>query len=195
MAPLSNKERQAAFRARKKMQPFADQHFGGLHVATVDQFLDALKIERDSMLAKFPDSDITELDIKETGWYEMECWSIEGKLAAEFSVNGDQEELKGIEVQVTQILHKKGYFPGLPDYEEAFDAELETKCRERVAAEAQRLLDEKLAALTDEQKIELVASDGYWGDPREAGYQHPLQSPQYPIYQLIAEYKRLVQLP
>ena len=46
-------------------------------------------------------------------------------------------------------------------YEEAFDGL-------HVAAEAQRLLDEKLAALTDEQKIELVASDGYWGDPSRA---------------------------
>ena len=146
------------------------------------------------MLAKFPDRDISELDIRDTGWHDVSLWSIQGELVREF-LDREEEKLKEVRVEVTQTLHKRGYFPGLPDYEEAFDHELENKLREHVAADAQRLLDEQIGALSQEEKIGMLAADGYWGDPREVGYQHPLQSPQYPIYQLIAEYKKLVKLP
>ena len=63
---------------------------------------------------------------------------IEGKLAAEFSVNGDKKSSK---IGPGDPNPSQKGTSGITRLRRAFDAELETKCRERVAAEAQRLLD------------------------------------------------------
>ena len=41
----SNKERQAAFRARKKIQPLAEKHFNGEHYVNLGDFLAVMKFD------------------------------------------------------------------------------------------------------------------------------------------------------
>ena len=188
MAPLSNKERQAAFRARKKVQPFADKHFGGMHVATVDQFLDALKIEREALTAIFPDPDFSGRDIRETTGFKSRWWS-ESEFLVSQMINdpSKEEELSGIAKEVTKRMHQEGYFKGLPDYSGTFASYLEDAVRELVVSDVDRSLDQWVASLTDEER------DGYWGDPE--GPDHPANASRIPLYQLIEEFKKLVGMP
>ena len=195
MAPLSNKERQAAFRARKKVQPFADKHFGGMHVATVDQFLDALKIEREALTATFPDHDLSGMDIKNTAWFQMTYWREEGRLAADFIADAqNSQKVEELGTEATRALHAQGYFEGLPDYASAWDDRFEDLVRGHVSAEADRVLDQLIASLSEEERVQLIFQEEN-GDPTFEGGANPLKSQQYPLYQLIEEFKKLVGMP
>ena len=194
MAPLSNKERQAAFRARKKVQPFADKHFGGMHVATVDQFLDALKIEREALTAVFPDPNISGLDIRDTGAFQSQWWEETTRHMIQMTQDDSKrEQLSEIETEVTKRLHQEGYFKGLPDYSRTFETYLEDAIREYVQPDVEKSLDQWVESLTDEEKETVIMSDGYWGDPEDLD--HPIKASQYPLYQLIEEFKKLVGMP
>ena len=194
MAPLSNKERQAAFRARKKVQPFADKHFGGMHVATVDQFLDALKVEREALTAVFPDPDVSGLDIRNTNAFQSRWWDETQRHMIQMTHDESKsEQLSEIETEVTKRLHQEGYFKGLPDYSRTFDTYLEDAIRECVQPDVERCLDQWVESLTDEEKESAIMSDGYWGDPEDLD--HPINASQFPLYQLIEEFKKLVGMP
>ena len=194
MAPLSNKERQAAFRARKKVQPFADKHFGGMHVATVDQFLDALRIERDALTAIFPDPDFSDRDIRETTDFLSRWWNESQRLTLQMQNDpSKEEEFSEIKRAVTQKMHQEGYFKGLPDYSGTFESYLEEAVREHVSSDVDRYLDQWVESLTDEERDQVIKSDGYWGDPEDLD--HPVSASQYPLYQLIEEFKKLVAMP
>lgn len=51
----SNKERQAAFRARKKMQTLADKRFEGEHFVTLGEFLRIMKFDEDKFITLLPE--------------------------------------------------------------------------------------------------------------------------------------------
>ena len=195
MAPLTNKERQAAFRARKKVQPFADKHFGGLHVATVDQFLDAVNIEREALTAVFPDRDFEGLDIKDTSWFDMNIYGEEERLANAFILDkGNEVTLSELHVAIKRRLHEHGYFEGLPDYLEVYDSELMEEARAYVRAEAEKIVDEKIAALTEEQKLQIIFYEENQGRGDDIGLD-PRRTQQYALHHLIVEYKKIIGLP
>lgn len=51
----SNKERQAAFRARKKMQSLADKRFEGEHFVTLGEFLRIMKFDEEKFITLLPE--------------------------------------------------------------------------------------------------------------------------------------------
>ena len=51
----SNRERQAAFRARKKIQPLAEKHFGGEHYVNLGDFLTVMKFDEATFRSLLPE--------------------------------------------------------------------------------------------------------------------------------------------
>ena len=193
MAPMSNKERQAAFRAKKKLQPFADKHFEGMHVATLEQFLYAVEVDREQFLSRFPPPSLS--DPRDSMAFKSHYWDLLRSLTEAYVLDPENsEQIEELGSEVKRRLHAKGYFAGLPEYRAQFQNQLESLVQNIVGQEADRLAEEWLASPEGKKEIEdeeTWNSESYakaFGEPVTA-------SPQYPLYQLIAAYKEILALP
>ena len=127
MAAMSNKERQAAFRARTKLQPFADKHFEGMHAATLRQFLHAVEVDQEAFLAIFqpPETEPYEPDPRFhdlAHGYRREFLEI-AKINF-LQDSGNTERAATVVSEAKKVLHKEGYFSGLPDYKKRREEEV-----------------------------------------------------------------------
>ena len=193
MAALTNKERQAAFRARKKMQPFADQHFKGMHVATLEQFLGAIKVDREAFLALFPpEPEISEWDYLEVEhyWHRTETMIIE----LFFEDPANTEALAEIRSECEKSLAAEGFFDGLPEFDRYLKLEMEDRVRSQVGDEVKAEVDRWIASWSDQERQEQherhLGMLAYVGDIGDKVF-----GTQYPLYKLVDAYKKLMALP
>ena len=72
MVALTNQERQAAFRARKRVKAFADKHFMGGQNVTISDFLTAVQTDVEALSKHLPakiETDIESLDDYQQMWW------------------------------------------------------------------------------------------------------------------------------
>jgi hypothetical protein len=201
MAAMSNKERQAAFRARKKLEPFANKHFEGMHAATLKQFLHAVEVDQEAFLAMFRlpepepykrhprDHDLA--DIYYFGW-------LEGAKTDFLDDQGNAERVAAVVSDAKKVLHKEGYFSGLPDYEQRLREEVLRLLdkEEGVLKEAERRMEEWCNSPEGEEErrtFDEREDAAYEAEEEKYGTGWP--SDQFPLYQLMDAYKKLLALP
>ena len=189
---LSAKQRAKAYRSRQKVKGFADKHFHGLHEATIDQFLHAVKIDEIKFKERFPE-DRQPLKDPEQIWKTSQDNFLTAEIKAENEIRNDPETMASIEVEAKKKLHAEGYFVGLADYEEALHYQIEGLIRESYSLEdVRRYLDEAWDALTPEEaEIEVKKAIEFidWQDPDR------VRPTSYPLIELIEAYKELLSMP
>ena len=201
MAAMSNKERQAAFRARKKLEPFADKHFEGMHAATLKQFLHAVEVDQEAFLAMFqpPEPEPCEGGPRYhdlAGQYEYHF--LEQAKTHFLDEQGNTERAAAVESDAKKVLHKEGYFSGLPDYKQRLTEEVSRLLdkEEGVLKEAERRMEEWWTSPEGEEERRI------WDERMDAAYEEQdakygtgWPSDQLPLYQLMDAYKKLLALP
>lgn len=201
MAAMSNKERQAAFRARTKLQPFADKHFEGMHAATLRQFLHAVEVDQEAFLAIFqpPETEPYEPDPRFhdlAHGYRREFLEI-AKINF-LQDSGNTERAATVVSEAKKVLHKEGYFSGLPDYKKRREEEVLRllEKEEWVLKEGERLMDEWCTSPEGEEERRIFderMDAAHEEDEEKYGTGWP--SDQFPLYQLMDAYKKLLALP
>lgn len=195
---MSNKERQAAFRARKKLQSFADKHFEGMHAATLKQFLHAVEVDQEAFLAMFQPAEPEPRD------QDPRDHTLAGQKEYEFMEDakimfwrdeGNTERVAAVSSEAKKILHKEGYFSGLPDYEQRLEEEVERllEKEEGVLQEVETLME--VWCTSPEGEEERRRWDEYEAQSYEEHYGRGWPSDQFPLYQLMDAYKKLLALP
>lgn len=189
---LSAKQRAKAYRSRQKVKGFADKHFHGLHEATVDQFLHAVKIDESKFKARFP-KDPEPLKDAEDIWKALTENEVNAELKAEKEIRNDPEIMASIEIEAKRMLHVDGYFEGLADYEEALHYQIEGLVRQSYSLDdVHRHLDEAWEALTPEEaerQVKRAIEILNWEDPDRD------RPRSYPLIELIEAYKELLSMP
>lgn len=195
MAPMTNKERQAAFRARRKVQPFAEKHFEGMHVATLEQFLHAVEVDKEEFLSLFPAPDSAPSNPRDSVAFKSYWYDLSRELSQDFVTKpANSQRVEELASEAKRRLHEEGYFSGLPEYSAQFKSVFEMLVLQQVEEEVDRLADEWLAspeakkAIEDQEKWEAEAYADVSGIP-------VTDSRQYPLHQLIDAYKTLLALP
>lgn len=201
MAAMSNKERQAAFRARKKLQPFADKHFEGMHAATLKQFLHAVEVDQEAFLAMFqpPEQEPYEPNLRYHDLAAPYEWQFLEEAKTHFlDDQSNAERSAAVLSDAKKVLHKEGYFSGLPDYKKRLREEVSRllEKEEGVLKEAERRMEEWWISPEGEEKRRR------WDEQMEAAYEEDEErygagwpSDQFPLYQLMDAYKKLLALP
>lgn len=198
MAAMSNKERQAAFRARKKLQSFADKHFEGIHAATLQQFLHAVEVDKDEFLAMFGpvEPEPREPDPRQHSLVNQKWYFFMRDATSQFLSDQDNAERHASLIsEAKKTLHKQGYFSGLPDYKHQLEDELWQLAEkdEWVVKEVERLMEDWCTSPEGEEERRK------WDETEEDDYRKIFErgwpSDQFPLYQLMDAYKKLLALP
>ena len=189
---LSAKQRAKAYRSRQKVKGFADKHFHGLHEATVDQFLHAVKIDESKFKERFQE-DRELLKDPEEIWKTSQDNQVKAEIQAEKEIRNDPERMASIEVEAKKKLHADGYFEGLAEYPELLHYEIEGLVRDSYSLDdVERHLDEAWDALTPEEaEVEVQKAIEFidWLDPER------VRPSSYPLIELIEAYKELLSMP
>ena len=193
MAALTNKERQAAFRARKKIQPFADKHFKGMHVATLEQFLGAIKVDREAFLALFPpEPEISEWEYIEVVQYYDHL--LQQAIEDFYADPANAETLEEFRSECEKSLAADGFFDGLPGFDWDLKVQMDNRVLSLVDDKVKAEVNEWIASWSDEEReekhedyLEMAAYVGSVGDK--------VFGTQYPLYKLVEAYKKLMALP
>jgi len=198
MAAMSNKERHAAFRAIKKWQPFADKHFERMHAATLKQCLHAVEVDQEAFLAMFqpPEQGPYESNPRDhTLAVQKQYEFLEDAKIIFCRDSGNSERRVAVVSEAKKVLHKEGYFSGLPDYEQRLDEEVQRLLEkdEGVLTEAERLMEEWCTSSEGDEERRR------WDEFEEQSYEEHFgrgwPSDQFPLYQLMDAYKKLLALP
>lgn len=201
MAAMSNKERQAAFRARKKLQSFADKHFEGMHAATLKQFLHAVEVDQEAFLAMFqpPEPEPYQRHPRDHELADPRYWGFLEQARTHFlDEQGNTDRVAALESDAKKVLHKEGYFSGLPDYKQRLAEEVWRllEKEEGVLKEAERRMEEWCTSPEGEEERRIFDEqmDAAY-EEEDAKYGTGWPSDQFPLYQLMDAYKKLLALP
>ena len=189
---LSAKQRAKAYRARQKVQPFADKHFHGMHEATIEQFLHATKVNEKEFKAMFAEELGTPRTAEEI-WKSYVKNEVFAHDAAAAELWQDKTTIAKIQIEAKRNLHSQGYFEGLSDYEEALYYEIDQLVKSAVTTEdIKRQLNKAWDALSPEEaELEVQEAIEYEGQEQEM----PLGTTSYPVIDLLEAYKKLLSLP
>ena len=173
MAALTNQERQAAFRARKRVKAFADKHFMGGQNVTISDFLTAVQTDVEALSKHLPAT--TETNIENLDDYQQIWWAKAEELAVEaVKLSSGQKMWRRCLNEVTTAAHREAKLSDVP-----ID-------RASIKRQAQRQFVEKMFPMVDDW----FAS---WPDTRRQ--QFIQQRAEYPLHLLIDAFKTSLSLP
>ena len=171
----SNRERQAAFRARKKIQPLAEKHFGGEHYVNLGEFLTVMKFDEATFRSLLPEGksdglppDLV-LDLM-AEVHEFEEGIIDEKLK-------DDELRADCERVASELAEQNFYIKDTKEWLEFMRWEVRGVAKRKVKGEVDAF-EEKLFE-DNKEAIEKAVND----------------SVEYPLYQLVDAYKRSLAIP
>ena len=109
--------------------------------------------------------------------------------------SGNTERAAAVVSEAKKILHKEGYFSGLPDYEHRLEGEVMSllEKEEGVLQEVERLMEEWCTSPEGEEERRRFDEDEEQSYEEQFGRGWP--SDQFPLYQLMDAYKKLLALP
>ena len=109
--------------------------------------------------------------------------------------SGNSERRVAVFSEAKKVLHKEGYFSGLPDYEQRLDEEVQRLLEkdEGVLTEAERLMEEWCTSSEGDE--ERRRWDEFEEQSHEELFGSGWPSDQFPLYQLMDAYKKLLALP
>ena len=173
MVALTNQERQAAFRARKRVKAFADKHFMGGQNVTISDFLTAVQTDVEALSKHLPAK--IEADIESLDDYQQMWWAKAEELALEaVQLNSGRKMWRRCLNEATAAAHREAKLS---------DAPID---RDSIKRQAQRQFVEKMFPMVD---------DWFANWPDTQRQQFMQQRVEYPLHLLIDAFKTGLSLP
>ena len=173
MVAMTNQERQAAFRARKRVKAFADKHFMGGQNVTISDFLTAVQTDVEALSKHLPAK--IEADIESLDDYQQMWWAKAEELALEaVQLNSGRKMWRRCLNEATAAAHREAKLSDAP------------VDRDSIKRLAQRQFVEKMFPMVDDW----FAS---WPDARRQQFMQ--QRVEYPLHLLIDAFKNSLSLP
>ena len=173
MVAMTNQERQAAFRARKRVKAFADKHFMGGQNVTISDFLTAVQTDVEALSKHLPAK--IEADIESLDDYQQMWWAKAEELALEaVQLNSGRKMWRRCLNEATAAAHREAKLSDAP------------VDRDSIKRLAQRQFVEKMFPMVDDW----FAS---WPDTRRQQFMQ--QRVEYPLHLLIDAFKTGLSLP
>ena len=173
MVALTNQERQAAFRARKRVKAFADKHFMGGQNVTIRDFLTAVQTDVEALSKHLPAK--IEADIESLDDYQQMWWAKAEELALEaVQLNSGRKMWRRCLNEATAAAHREAKLS---------DAPID---RDSIKRQTQRQFVEKMFPMVD---------DWFASWPEARRKQFIQQRAEYPLHLLIDAFKTSLSLP
>ena len=171
----SNKERQAAFRARKKIQPLAEKHFNGEHYVNLGDFLAVMKFDEAKFRSLLPEgkSDGPPPDLVLDLLAEVDDFE---KTIIDENLR-DEELRASCERVASELAERAFYIKDTKEWLEFMYWEVREVAKQKLKNEIDSF-EEKLFE-DNKEAIEKSVSD----------------SLEYPLYQLVNAYKKSLAIP